>query len=116
LLDLKVGKNRYKLYAIHGKSNATTAAGRINAVEKLAKFIDADAYFHAHMHNLDHSSRMYYYVKNGKLYEGEKHFVVTGSYLRWSGSYAEQGGMPPGKPGSPKIKLYANKRDIRVSI
>jgi len=42
--------------------------------------------------------------------------VLTGSFLRYRGSYAEEKNLLPSRIGSPVISLYASQHEIRVSI
>lgn len=108
---------KYSFYAKHGTSGATTAGGRINAVIRMAKEVNAECYLMGHVHTLEHHKTYHYEFKYNKLVMVEKHFVITGSYMHYLGSYAqEKGYAPSGVSGSPKIKLHTDMHRISVSL
>jgi len=118
ITNIKVGKNNYTLYTTHGSSGSRLPHTKIKAVLDLANMIDVDIYAMGHLHALDHHVRnMYYFDKRNKtIKEKQKHFILTGSYLKHWGSYAHIKGMEPARIGSPKIKLSGLERRIRVSL
>ncbi|MCP4651652.1 MAG: hypothetical protein GY853_16445 [PVC group bacterium] len=110
-------KQIYRIYLTHGASGATTAGGRINAVMRLKNITRADLYLHAHMHALLHEKESVYVIENASLKLKEVHYVVTGSYLEYLGSYGQMKSYAPsGVSGSPKIKLHADLNRISVSL
>lgn len=112
-----VGKQVYRSYMTHGSSGATTAGGRINAVMRLKNITRVDLYLHAHMHALLHEKESVYVISNGALKTKEIHYVVTGGYLNYIGSYAQEKSYAPmGVSGSPKIKLHCDFHRISVSL
>ena len=114
--DAKRGQN-YVVYAKHGTSGATTAGGKINAIMRMRDVVKADLYLHGHVHSLQHHSQEIYRVDRGNLVLDKKHYVLTGSYLKYWGSYGEEKSYPPsGTSGSPKIKFHANMNRISVSL
>ena len=114
--DAKRGQN-YVVYAKHGTSGASTIGGKLNAVYRMRDVVTADLYLHGHVHSLAHHSREIYRVDRGNLILDKQHFVLTGSYLTYWGSYGEEKGYPPsGTSGSPKIKFHANMNRISVSL
>lgn len=46
--------------------------------------------------------------------EYERHAIITGHYLGYTGSYAEAMDLPPEKTGSPIINLHGDSHTIRV--
>lgn len=114
--DSRRGQN-YIVYAKHGRSNARTHGGRINAIMRMGNIVDnADLYLHAHMHDLLHEIANPYEVDRGNLRKKRKHYVVTGSYLEYGG-YAEDAGFPPtGPSGSARIKFHSDENRITVKI
>lgn len=114
--DAKRGQN-YVIYAKHGTSAASTAGGKVNAVRRMRDVVVADLYLHGHVHSLDHNTQEIYRVDRGNLVLDKRHYVLTGSYLKYWGSYGEEKGYPPsGTSGSPKIKFHANINRISVSL
>ncbi len=118
LHKLKVGRETYMLYTTHGSSGARMPHTKIQACLRLSDMVEAEIYAHAHLHQLSHHVRNYYRknVKKGTVEEGQKHFLLTGSYLSHWGSYAHQANLEPARIGSPKIKLHGDKHQIRVSL
>ena len=114
--DAKRGQN-YVVYAKHGTSGASSVGGKLNAVYRMRDVVYADLYLHAHVHTLDQHKREIYRIDRGNLVSDKQHFVLTGSYLTYWGSYGEEKGYPPsGTSGSPKIKFHANMNRISVSL
>lgn len=54
-------------------------------------------------------------VVNGMVKEHKKTLLITGSYLKYDGGYAQTVGLPISKLGSPKVKFVSSKKDIFVS-
>lgn len=117
-MKLKVGDKNYTAYATHGSSGAKMPHTKIKSCLDLARFIDVDIYMMGHVHELQHHAQSYYKVdiKDKQVKENDKHFILTGSYLDYWNSYSEEKNMVPGKKGSPKIKLHADKKEARVSL
>lgn len=114
--ELKVGEQVYTMWGSHGASGAVTLSSKINTVEKIGTYVDADIYLYGHVHDLFTWSRLKRAVVNGKITELRRTFVLTGAFLKWKGSYAEQKLYAPTKRGSAKIQLSAEKHDVHVSI
>ena len=112
-------KRNYTFYCLHGSSMAYTKGGKLNALMRLKNVIDADVYMMGHVHALLHDTSTRYIPvrKRGKLtlqFE-TKHYILTGAYLKYWGSYAQAKGYPPSGHGrSPKIKLHSNIDRISV--
>ena len=53
--------------------------------------------------------------RNKKVEYGEKHIVLTGSFLNYENSYAEDMGLEPCKCGYPIIRFGNVKKEIYVS-
>ncbi len=114
----RVGKQRYTLYTTHGSSGARLAHTKIANTIKLAGMIDCEIYAQGHLHQLSHHVQNYYSVNKSKrsVEEAQKHYIITGSYLKHWGSYAHVANYEPAKIGSPKIKLGGLEHSIRVSL
>lgn len=114
--DRSRGRN-YTSYAIHGKSGARTAEGKMRACKNLANVADVDLYFYGHVHALDSSKGFKYTIKGGYIKPITPTFVLCGHYLEYLGSYAQEWGIPPSGPaGTPKIKLHGDMKRISVVI
>jgi hypothetical protein len=48
--------------------------------------------------------------------ERERHTVLTGSFLKYVGSYAEQKNLPPSKLGTALIYLWGKENKIHISL
>lgn len=114
----KVGKQTYKVYSVHGRSNARLPTSKLLACRKLAEIATADLYLHGHLHSLETSAAVYfdYDARSGCRVQKTRHFCITGSFLEYVGSYAETACMPPSRTGAPKIMLEAESHDIHISL
>jgi predicted phosphodiesterase len=79
----------------HGRSGATTRAGKMRVVEKVAKIYDADAYVMGHVHDLMTWMDLVYTYNHSKL----KKYAINGSFMDYLDSYAQEAEYQPGVPG-----------------
>ncbi|MHA1795240.1 MAG: metallophosphoesterase [Promethearchaeota archaeon] len=105
----------YVLYAIHGGSGSYTVGGKINAVMRLQKAVEAEVYMMGHVHELLHVKIPRETVDRGRVKQLMTHFVLTGGFLKYWGSYAQERGYAPTSRGSPKIKLHIKEHRVSVS-
>jgi len=112
-----VGNQSYTLYSLHGKTGAKFIYTKLKVIVDISHNFMADIMAMGHTHDIDTSSTYVQEVdrKRKMVTEHKKYHILTGHYLGYDDSYAQEGGMSIGKIGSPKIKLYAEKRDIHVS-
>ena len=70
-----------------------------------------------HVHELADDAILVQQVskKRKMVVERKKFLILTGSFLQYDDSYAQEKGYPMGKLGSPKVKLFAEKHDIHTS-
>lgn len=115
---IRVGKESYTMYSTHGSGGSRLPHTKVKAVLDRANMVEAEIYVMGHLHALDHHVRQYYYIdkRSKTVKEGEKHFVICGSYLNHWDSYAEEAGYEMMKKGSAKIKLSGLEHRIRVSL
>ena len=115
---LRVGKLKYSLYSTHGTSGSILEHTKLNSVVKLGKITSADCVAYGHTHGLasDVILRQYYDGTKDRIVEEKQYVVLTGSYLEWDTSYAQMKNYPISKVGSPKIKLFSDRKDIHFSI
>ena len=113
-----VGNQGYRIYTTHGASGTRLAHTKIKSVLDLANLAEAEIYTMGHLHQLSHHIRNFYSIdlRNKKVVEEQKHFILTGSYLNHWGSYAHMKSYEPMRKGSPKLKLGGIEHSIRVSI
>lgn len=71
-----------------------------------------------HVHSLQHVVQMFrrYNRKNKIVDEQERHFITTGAFLDWDGSYGESKGYAPLKKGMPTLHLSGKKFDVQVEM
>ena len=71
-----------------------------------------------HTHEISTATRIIQEINLRKktVIERKQYIVMTGSYLKWSGGYAEMKGLQISKLGSPKAKFLASSHDIHFSL
>ena len=121
-LDLFVGKQRYRVYAVHGGGRASTPTGKLNRAIRMTQFVDADIYLLGHVHVLNYL--MFPIVvpeeegerplKNG-LSMRYRYIVYTGAYLPFP-RYAQLGGLGASAVGSPVIRLGSQRRSVNIDF
>lgn len=110
---------KYTLYSTHGASNAVYPQTKLLACMKLQQIADAECYNMGHVHSLAHQKIERYAIeeRSGTVLKRPIHYVLTGAYLHYWGTYAHMKSMPPsGDAGSPKIKLHTKEHRISVSV
>lgn len=114
----KVGGENYTLYSCHGSSGARLPHTKIKSAIDLANMVDVEVYLMGHLHQLSHHTRVFYNIDKRKktVVEGQKHFILGGSYLNHWGSYGQMKGYEMMRKGSPKVKMHGDKHIIRVSL
>ncbi len=114
----RVGKQSYIMYTSHGNSGARLSHTKIANTIKMNQMIDADIYAQGHVHQLSHHVQNFYKVnkRNKTIEEAQKHYIITGSYLKHWGSYAHISNMEPSRVGSPKLKLHGLEKMVKVSL
>jgi hypothetical protein len=115
---LKVGSSNYSMYSWHGRSGSRFLHTKLKAAIDTSNYFEADIVAMAHVHELatDTVLRQRVNLRNHTVDEKKCHILLTGSYLSYDKSYAQNFGYPPAKLGSPKIKLFGNKWDIHSSL
>lgn len=114
---LYVGNQSYTFYALHGSTGSRYIYTKLKALVDISHNFDADILAMGHVHELADDAILVQQVdKNRKVVvERKKFLVLTGSYLKYDDSYAQEKGYPMGKLGSPKVKLFGKKHDIHIS-
>lgn len=115
-LKIKVGNINYDVYVTHGSSGSKLTHTRIKSVMDLSRIVSADLYIQGHVHTIAHATDKHYKFnyKNKCLDSITRHYVISGSYLDYEGSYAELKNMTPSNIGTPKIYLNSKEKEITV--
>jgi hypothetical protein len=114
----RVGSQGYRIYTLHGASGARLHHTKMKAILDISyTFEDADVIAQGHVHDCaDFWQTVQFYDARRKMVcERKKLLLITGHYLSYDGSYAQQKGMSIGKMGSPKVKFFADKKDLHIS-
>ena len=127
-LKIRVGRrkghpNQYEQlywgFAHHGNGGGGTLGAAINRKMKLQEIVHGmDFYMAGHDHQLVAGSRNILLPKRDKIEHQRVHYIDTGSFLDWDGSYAEEAGMPISKLGAPRLRIDGReyKHDLHVSL
>jgi len=112
-----VGKQSYTVYSIHGTSGARFEHTKLKAALDIARNFGADLSLMGHVHTMIDDSTLFQDVDRRRkaVVERKAIVVITGHYLRYDNSYAQEKGFSIGKMGSPKIELWKTKKDIHIS-
>lgn len=104
-------------YAHHGTGGGGTLGNAINKKVKLQEIVHGmDWYMAGHDHQLIAGTRNILLPKRDKIEHQRVHYIDTGSFLDWDGSYAEEAAMPIGKQGAPRLRFDGKQHDLHVSI
>jgi len=107
-----VNKQSYLFYSQHGVSNAKLKHTKLGALIAAVKDVYADVYLYGHVHQLAATRG----AKRFRQQTLKVYYVLTGHFLDWEGSYAQQFGLDPSPSGCAQIKLFADRHDVHVSI
>lgn len=113
--QFRVGDETYSLYTLHGRTGSRFDGTALLAIERISVSFFCDMVAMAHVHKCVNSIVLMQRVIAGQVVEHKKHLLITGSYLKYDGGYAQTVGLPISKLGSPKAKFFSNKHDIVVS-
>ena len=114
----KIGKQSYKIYALHGSSGAKFIYTKLKTIVDISHSFNADLMVMGHVHELSHDSQTVQDIdKSSKqVIERKKFILLTGHYLAYDSSYAQRKGFPISKLGSPKVKFFSDHFDIHISF
>jgi hypothetical protein len=119
----KENKNQYEQlywgFAHHGSGGGGTLGAALNKKMKLQEIVHGmDFYMAGHDHQLICGTRNVLMPKRDKIEHQRVHYIDTGSFLDWNGSYAEEAAMAISKQGSPRLRFDGreNHHDLHVSI
>ncbi len=112
-----VGDQSYTIYSLHGSTGSRYIYTKLKALVDISHNFDADILAMGHVHELADDAILVQQVdkKRKMVVERKKFIILTGSYLQYDDSYAQEKGYPMGKLGSPKVKLFSGRKDIHIS-
>lgn len=111
-----VGNQRYSVYSLHGRTGSKFDGTALLALERISTSFAADVVAMGHAHKLITSSVVIQTISHNQVVERKKHLVITGSFLKYDGGYAQTIGLPISKLGAPKIKFFASKHDVFITF
>ena len=115
LFVIKVGDQKYSIYAIHGSTGSTTY--KATQLSKMFSNVHTSLAVHGHNHQIFKDHRTFYGVRemDGKYYTSvnEQFWLTTGCFVKNLG-YAESKSMPVTKIGAPFVRLYAEREAIEI--
>jgi hypothetical protein len=114
------GSYSFDIFSVHGNTGGRMGGAKLNRLEQLIGFFDADVYLMAHSHIKLTESKMLLYIDNKlNLKYKKKILAVTGCFLngytQGSTSYVEKMMLPPTCTGVVKIMINPRKGDIHIS-
>ncbi len=112
-----VGNQSYTVYTHHGASGSRFIHTKLKAAIDLSHYFWGDVVAMGHVHDVDSTVIERQYVdKVSKTVKVTKSYIVlTGHYLGYDRSYAQEKGYPPSKLGSPKVLFSGVKKDVHVT-
>lgn len=128
VLRIRVGKRHdrsnefrqmYWGFAHHGNGGGGTMGAALNKKVKLQEIVHGmDFYMAGHDHQLIAGSRNILLPKRDTIEHQRVHYIDTGSFLDWDGSYAEEAAMAIGKQGAPRLRFDGRQdnHDLHVSL
>ena len=110
-----------KIFSMHGCCGGRKGGSKINWLEDLIAYMEADIYLIAHSHIKESEIKTQLYVdRAGRVQQRKKVLGVTGSFLRGyvqgCSSYIEKAMLPPTDLGVIRLSIRPFSRDIHVSI
>jgi len=114
----RVGKFSYTAYITHGSTGSRLPYTKMRALIDYGRHIKTHIIASGHTHELNSYTATYKEIslKHKKVITKKMYYILTGAYLGYDNSYAEQKGLLPAKIGYARLKLYVDKWDIYVSI
>lgn len=113
-----VGKQRYTVYSMHGASGAKFKHTKLKAVADTAAWLEGDVIVMAHVHSVSAEPiiKQSVSLKDRIVLEKKCYIVLSGSYIGWDDSYAQNHNFPPTKIGSPKGKFRSDYHDVHFTL
>jgi len=115
---VSLGNLRYSIYTTHGTGGSRFIYTKLAKAINLGNSIDSDIFAMGHVHSVASEVivRQTYNRTKNCIEEKNQYVCLTGSWMSWSGSYAEAAGFPPNRIGAPKAKLSTKKKKVHFSF
>lgn len=110
LVNITCGRAAYYVAMHHGIGGGRMRGGKANNMERFADIIPgADLYLQGHTHTFDHFVNTYPVIdrKRKIITKCTATFAVTGHFLNWDGSYAQEKLYRPSTQGAAHMVLEA---------
>ena len=105
---LLINDKPYVVWGNHGTKTSQQLHLMQGQVQRQTSHIEANLYLYGHAHYLNSWSLVH---KDGDTYK-RRHYVLTGHYLNYEGSYAQEKMLKPSLPGFSKISVDSNHRTM----
>ena len=111
-----VGKQNYSIYSLHGSSGSRYEYTKLKSIIDILHNVSCDMIAMGHVHSISTSSytRQFIDMRNKMVKEKKIYAILTGSYLTYDNSYAQEKGYPMSRLGSPYVIFFRDKNDIHV--
>lgn len=105
---IHINDSPYVIWGAHGTKTSSQQHLMMGAVQRQTEHIDANLYMYGHAHYSNSWSKI---IKTGNIYK-RKHYVLTGHFLNYDGSYAQEKLLKPELPSFSKITINKNLRTV----
>jgi hypothetical protein len=118
--DGKGHRSAFEIFSTHGICGGRKGGAKINRLEDMIGFVDADVYLMGHSHVKETETKSTLYLDNQMNLKVKKRILaVTGCFLRGYqegvSSYIEKWNYPPTDIGCVKLMFNPRKHDIHIS-
>lgn len=116
--DKKGRKVNYTLTGYHGSGGGRKSGGKINRLEEMSQVVIADVYIMSHTHKPIATKGIIYtpYYQSKTLTKQEMYYLMSNSFVRYEGSYAERMGMIPSNNGITEAILDGKEKGIKLIL
>jgi hypothetical protein len=113
----RVDKRPYKVYSMHGSTGSRFLHTKLKALTDISHSFSADLLAMGHVHEKTDGEQVVQFLdlKTKTIKERKKYLVLTGHFLNYDNSYAQDKGYPIGKKGSVNVKFFSKRHDIHTS-
>ncbi|MHA1400056.1 MAG: metallophosphoesterase [Candidatus Heimdallarchaeaceae archaeon] len=113
----RVGHQNYKIYSMHGSTGSRYIYTKLKAITDISHNFDADVIAMGHVHEKAEAIQEVQTLdlKRKAIRVRKKYLIITGHFLNYDNSYAQDKGYPIGKKGSVNVKFFADRFDIHTS-
>lgn len=110
------GGQSYTTYALHGSSGANKREDKVKRAKAALSKFKCELGLHAHVHDIADGFDIYEEInKTKKTVEVKKKLIlITGHYLKWHGTYAQEKNYDFVPYGSPKVRYYTDTHKLKL--